>query len=115
MTKQYELWDEYQEGKIGSEELASIDDAINSAEAPDEIKDSISSLARSVKRQSSRSVSLIPPEQSVFNYEPKDRLGVMKDRIYLHLGHSTEGMSPKQIYGKYFSSIESDNYKRKKE
>lgn len=113
MAKQYELWGELEDGHIGRDEFGSIDDAIQSSQAPDSIKDSISDLARSMRRQSPKEVSLIPSEDSVLNYDPQDRLDIMKDRINLHLGHSTEGMSVKQIYGKYFSTLESEKYRKK--
>ena len=116
MPRQYELWDEYQEGKIGPEELASIDDAINSAEAPDVIKDSISRLARSVKRQSSESVSVISAEASVLNKDySANREKIMEDRLRCHKGYDMSKVHVKQVYAIYFKTLESENYREKKE
>ncbi|MFP4190118.1 MAG: hypothetical protein ACLFNK_02490 [Candidatus Woesearchaeota archaeon] len=108
--KQYELWEELEDDRIMDSELKSIDDAIESADAPEELKSSLSGLARSMRRGNPRTISIIPPESSILNYRPEDRLPIMRDRIHTHLGHSTEDMSPKQIYGKYFSSLESEKY-----
>ena len=111
MPKQYELWDELEEGKFMAEELESIDDAIMSSDAPDIIKSQISEFARNVRRRELSDVSVIPPEESVLNYDPADRLGIMKGRIYDHLGHDTDGMTARQIYGKYFSTLERERYR----
>lgn len=108
--KQYELWEELEHEKLMDQELKSIDDAIESAEAPEELKTSFSGLARSIRRSTPKTTSIIPPESSIMNYRSKERLSIMKDRIHTHLGHSTNGMTPEQIYGKYFSNLESEKY-----
>ena len=113
MPRQYELWDELEEGKPMTEELESIDDAIMSGDAPDDIRSRLSSMARSMRRYDASDASVIPLEASVLNYDPSDRLEVMKGRIHAHLGHSTDGMTPKQIYGKYFSTLERGSYKKR--
>ena len=112
MTKQYELWEEFEENRPLNYEISEISDVIEACDAPNEIKESIARLAKSVKRRNPRNTSVVPIEDSVLNYDKRDRLDIMKDRIKLYLGHSTDGMTAKQIYGKYFSQLESEKYRK---
>jgi hypothetical protein len=109
MAKQYELFDDMP--AFSDEDVQDITDILQESDAPDEIKESIASLAKSVPLIPGKA-PLIPREASVKNYHKADQLSIMLDR-FRQYGMNVEGMSVPQIYGKYFQTFEPYNYRKK--